>query len=284
MKVFDIFRQIAPPAGVSRLPVNRHATWYTWSKSFRDFLKQNADGLQQLNAPKLIRIPGLNKKYNLSFSSSTTSRLSTNARATLLNFARGLYMMRPSGQMLFFDDLICDYLDGQQLHSLFACLRGAIVETAGDELAAIYSPLISDVGKKNLGFPLHADLYIPQVLFNVFDAVPSDDSGASVFLSVSTLKSIMSRTPKLPSTRRNEIIRLLHEETGVDRFENTYDLLHGNYEWVAALETAMSERQFRIKFQRGQGYMLNDRKWLHGREGQSSPIRKDRLHRLVFGL
>ena len=283
MKTFGIFRQISTPANLSRLPINKYAKWYTWSKSFREFLKEVADDLQKLSVPKLIRVPGL-KKYDQSFSSPTKKYLSLNGRAKLLSFARGLYMIRPARKMLFFDDLICHDLDEQRLHSLFACLRGAIIETVGDELAAMYSPLISDVGKRNLGFPLHADLYIPRVLFNVFDDVPSDDSGASIFLSVSTLKSILSQTPELPCTRRNEIIRLLYEETGVDRFENTYDLLHGDHDWVPALEAAMSQRQFRIKFQHGQGYMLNDRKWLHGREGQSCPIRKDRLHRLVFGL
>jgi len=43
-------------------------------------------------------------------------------------------------------------------------------------MQALYAPLTPG---NNGEFPLHCDMYIPKRLFNVFDDVPDDDSGAS---------------------------------------------------------------------------------------------------------
>lgn len=71
----------------------------------------------------------------------------------------------------------------------------------------------------------------------------------------------------------------IHQE---DRYEENFDLLHGWYEWTEELERRMQQRQLRIKLYSGQGYMLHDRWWLHGREAINGKLTHKRLHRLVF--
>jgi hypothetical protein len=45
----------------------------------------------------------------------------------------------------------------------------------------------------------------------------------------------------------------------------------------------MEQRQLRIKLYAGQGYLLSDRAWLHGRDAPRGGVPINRLHRLVFG-
>jgi hypothetical protein len=131
-------------------------------------------------------------------------------------------------------------------------------------------------------FPLHADLYIPRILFNVFEAVPDDDTGASLFLPVSTLRKLMSGITSLPYEIENLILAIIEQQSEFDGFEVLDNLLHGHWVWVRDLEHAMERKQLRIKLRPGQGYLLDDRKWLHGREAPKGGVPANRLHRLIF--
>jgi len=156
-----------------------------------------------------------------------------------------------------------------------------MVALAGDPRTAMYTPL-GTIGKNAGEFPLHADLYIPTLLFNVFDNVSSEGSSASTFLSVASLRRLIPAVPSLPAARGRAIAALFERETRKDQFEVLYDLLHGEHRWVPALERAMTRRQLAIRLQAGQGYLLHDRKWLHGRAAPDGSVPVDRLRRLVF--
>jgi hypothetical protein len=276
----DIFHPIDPPTVQAGLPINQHATWHTWSKPFSDFLREASPDLRALGAPPLVRLPGL-AQYHMTFSHSSTQWTSVGLQRRFASFAQALHVTRLGPRLILFDRLIGPDLDGTELHALFALFRDALAEFAGDRRAAMYTPL-GEVGKGVREFPLHADLYIPQLLFNVFDNVPADESGASLFLSVSTLRELIPGIKTLPPAVGKRILAMFDRDSTADRFEALYDLLHGEHKWVRPLERVMEQQQLRIKLQSGQGYLLNDRTWLHGREAPNGGVPVNRVHRLVF--
>jgi hypothetical protein len=276
-----IFREIAPPAAYANSPINKFATWHTWSVTFCAFLAQTAAELNRLSAPPLCRIKRL-KTYDQTFSWPLDRWVDADLRRRFISFARSLNAVRPGRKIMLFDGMMGPQLDSKRLHALFALLRGALIELAGDERAAMYSAL-GEVGKAAGDFPLHADLYISTMLFNIFDDVAPDDSGASIFLPVSALRKVVSRVSSLPPRQGKRIMGMFEDGPPKDRFDTLYDLLHGPHPWVKTLEAAMEERQVRIKLQSGQGYLLHDRLWLHGRDKPRDGVARNRLRRLVFG-
>src|ERR1700732_1557781 len=57
----SIFCETKPPAAQSHCPINHHANWCTWSKSFRNFLQEAVSELQRLAAPPLRRVESLDQ-------------------------------------------------------------------------------------------------------------------------------------------------------------------------------------------------------------------------------
>lgn len=277
----SIFRKIDPPSSQASLPINRYATWHTWSESFRVFLCQTAAELRRLGPSRLRRVGGLHV-YDRTYSWSPAKWSDDRIRRRFDLFARSLNAVRPGRRIMLFDGMIVPGLNSAELRTLFALLRGTLIELAGDERAAMYQPL-GEVGKNAGEFPLHADLYIPPMLFNVFDQVAPDDGAASIFLSVAALHKLIPTVMSLPAPKGKAIIAIFERESPTDRFEMLYDLLHGSHRWVRDLEQAMGQRQLRIKLRAGQGYLLHDRMWLHGRDAPCGGVPINRVHRLVFG-
>lgn len=276
----SIFREIKPPAAQADLPINRTATWHTWSKPFLRFLHDATDEIRQLGKPRVLHIRGL--KYGSTYSLSPKRLVDADLSQRFAAFSQSLHGVRPTRKIMLFDELLCAELDAGKLRALLALLRGSFATSATDERAAMYSPL-GEIGKKAGGFPLHADLFIPKFLLNIFDDVSPDDSGASTFLPVATLRRLLRGIKSLPVRKANEIAALFADRLRLDHFDKLYDLLHGSHRWVRDLERSMGQHQFRIKLHAGQGYLLNDRFWLHGREAPHGGVSINRLHRLVYG-
>ena len=275
----QVFSPIPCPPLHRGLPINEFANWYTWSNEFLSFLLEAKAELDKLSTPPLIRLAYVKEKYNYTFSWPADAWSGHRLSKLFDSFARSM----PSSptKIMLFDGLIGPALSSSQLHSLFAILRGTLAHLCGNEIFAMYAPL-GNVGKWAGDAPLHADLYAPQYLFNVFDVVSSDDSGASIFLSFPMLRSLLAIIRHLPAETADEILALMSSNSLEDRFDELYDLLHGSHPWRSGLHRAMKQKQLRIKLRSGQGYLLSDRYWLHGREAVSGPVRKNRLHRLVY--
>jgi hypothetical protein len=130
---------------------------------------------------------------------------------------------------------------------------------------------------------LHADLYAPQCLWNVFDKVPSDGSGPATLLSMPRFFSLAVEVGA-PQTAQATIRSILREERGGERFREFYDLLHVNNEdWAIELSGRAEAAADRLWLRQGEGYLIHDRSWLHGREAPSGGVTTRRVHRLVFG-
>ena len=101
--------------------------------------------------------------------------------------------------------------------------------------------------------------------------------------SVLKLVEILEQVRNISEIDKNRIINCLSENNLHDRYEEFFNLLHGReHKWVEELEQGMKYRQQSIKLHSGQGYLIHDRRWLHGRDHPSRAITEKRLHRLVF--
>jgi hypothetical protein len=278
-----IFEKTNPPSRQAKLVINREACWYTWSESFRSLFPAWSACVKSLSEPELMYFPEL-KKYNYTFTLPCSVIADDRLQRQLMGAVRALYNMRMPRNILLLTRLFDRHLDGHALHYLFAFLRGGLIQLSGNPMSALHTPL-ADVGPKASAFPLHADLYGPQVLFNVFDNVPEDSSGASVFLRKGELGRLMKRIKPMSNTIRHQILDCFGCKIGEDRFRELNDLLHGKENpWVKELERSMKACQLRVKLHSGQGYLIHDRAWLHGREAPKGGVPPNRMHRLVFDV
>jgi hypothetical protein len=274
-----LFERIESPRRQARLALNRHASWYTWSTESLRFLRSWQGYVTKLPTPLLISLPG-DPSYPYTYSLRLSSIRDRSLARELTHMVLGLCQMRPAARVLLFHNLLNENLDGQGIHFLFAGFRAALVRMTGDPNCALYAPLDAADRKD---FALHADLYIPPILFNVFDHVSADGSGASVFLRTSTLRELLPSVPGLPVSVRRTIVARLSEPVVEDGFDQFFDLLHGEgHPWTQPLQKRMKAAQFRIKLYRGQGYLIHDRLWLHGREALVARVGNRRLHRFIF--
>ncbi|HEX8336887.1 MAG TPA: hypothetical protein VF621_09155, partial [Pyrinomonadaceae bacterium] len=148
--------------------------------------------------------------------------------------------------------------------------------------SALYSP-IPTAEADGVEFLLHADLYLPLNLLCVYEEVPEDGTGAIIFLPVPTFKRLLGTVRTLTEEARRQLHRLLDDTHSEDNHDTLVNLLHGReHAWVDELEAAMRAEQFSVNLHYGQGYLVNDRMWLHGREAPGRAGDAKRLHRLIF--
>ena len=275
----EIFRQIPPPTRQARNRVNQYAKWYTWSDEFRTLLKPLSRELRNLRSPTSTHLLG-GKEYDDTFSVALGSLSDRGLARQFKHFAKSLYDLDVANRLMLFTNMLDDELDGSNLRRLFGLLRDALVSLSGDSLAAMCQPIKAQkVGKD---FPLHSDLYIPVILFNIFQDVPNDARGSSLFLPVTEVVNLLRTIKTLPPETRSRIIENLTNTHRDDRYEESFQLIHGGHAWTDELEHRMQQRQLRIKLYSGQGYMLHDRRWLHGRDNVNGRLTHKRLHRLIF--
>jgi hypothetical protein len=108
--------------------------------------------------------------------------------------------------------------------------------------------------------------------------------GASHFVTTANL--INKHMPGLGTINTRTIRRaerILKDEKGKDRYEEFYSLLYDeDQRWSAELQKVLFKESICQKFNKGQGYMINDRVWMHGRGATKGLVNGKRLHRLVF--
>ena len=248
----------------------------TWSNETRELIHEWARMARLLPEPRLVRFGKGEYQYSLTLAAE--ARLTSSMQAKMGEFVNSFQRLRVPSGITCFDQLMDESIDTHTIRSLFAYIRDRLVTLTGDPLAAIYAPLGAVGGPAQGDFPLHSDLYPPAVLFNVFDLVPGDGSGASLFLALASLKRMVDKWPYA----QERLDELLAPHPNEDRYEEFYDFLHGAHPWVGPIEKAMVSEQIVVRLCRGQGYMVNDRLWLHGRQAPTGRVTSTRLHRLIF--
>ncbi len=269
-----LFRRIPPPSS----DVEAQAQWFTWSARARETLSSLAH--HHLPRPRVTYFQ--NTEYGYTLQSKARELVPLELRRRLDALAAAFLRIDCGDRLFLFDNLIGGSIDGRCLQSFFAWVCARIVEITRDPQAAIYAPLGAVGGTAQGDFPLHADLYAPVHLLNVFDEVPADGSGEALLLPAGHLFRCVDELRSMPARARQRVQQLLCEASNTDHYEEFYNLLHGPHRWTSKLESAMTATALRVALTRGQGYMVHDRRWLHGRMAPSSRVRKNRLHRIIF--
>jgi hypothetical protein len=256
----------------------RGVRWLTWSEEFRTFVVNHASELRVLSRPRLIEVRGC-EPYQWTYDASI-GQLDWLDGRTRRSLARVLTKVTPGHDLWVLDRLIDDQIDSRMLLALFVLFRACLVDQADDPSRAMCRPVPR--ASHDRGFPLHADLFVHQKLMLAFDDVAAE-GGASLFLPVESLIRLLRGNPKCPVGIQRRIVSLLTRRHRVDRFDELFDLLHERkYPWVPALQRGMARAQILLQLRQGQGYLIDDRHWLHGRSPSTIPVTTRRFRRLAF--
>ncbi|EYF04129.1 hypothetical protein [Chondromyces apiculatus] len=256
------------------------APWCTWSNEARDLVTAFAKAIGGMAEPALLTRP-VGPNHDVTYSLPVDTVTDPALREGLLALAEALYHRPlPEGGILLLSGLSGGGAGGRAMHSLLALLRDALSALGGDG-SAHYAPIAPAEGARS-AFPLHADLFRSPNLLSVFDDVPADDSGTPVFLSTTRLLTLIHDQGSMPEATRRRIVDLLLDRSGDDRYDDLFDLLHGTHPWTYAIEKRMHAARIALRLRPGEGYLVDDRRWLHGREPQTSDVTSDRVRRLTF--
>jgi hypothetical protein len=275
-----LFTKIPIPGHHRRDIVAVRAHWYSWSSESIDLVRYNADRIHALSYPRCISVPGCEP-----YDSTYTYRLSALPGPLIdlaLDSAESLLRVRPGRRMRFFSGMFSGPFSSPVLHKYFALIRAGVIWIQGDPRSALHAPVHTE--RTDDGFPLHADLFLTNRLWLVFDDVPEGRSGTALFLPRHVLDAAIQANPHIPPSTRERLRRLLDGGMGTDSFDQCFDLLHSRVNpWTASLAKVMKRRRWEITLQRGEGYLLHDRRWLHGRTAVNGHVSSARFRRLVYG-
>jgi hypothetical protein len=276
------FQDVDEPSWFKRSTFTRRLRWLTWSSDVRNHLHKFAKESGNWPEPNHIRLLG-GREFDHTFSHGLERIRTLESAGFYVRLAKAVASIREPGEALLFRELFDDSFDGTHLMHLWAVLRDLIAEQAGQPMAALYAPL-SYVGRSARRFPLHADLYAPQYLWNVFDRVPADGSGAALLLSLEDFFALADKIG-VGNEAQTRFRKCLTDETIGERFRYFYDQMHVNGEtWSDEWGTAAEKAATRLPLGAGEGYLIHDRSWLHGREAPTGGVTVKRVHRLVYGL
>jgi hypothetical protein len=286
-----ILQTIDPPESHRLNNINDYGRWYTWSDQFREFIRVRKSLIELLGKPVLHESIYHDKNrswhpwYQAGGPTYTITESYEQTRdffCDLLPYAMDIVDLSVGTSITLLSGMAGDDLSWEILPTVLASIRDIIAKSAEDSKAALYVPL-GTRGPLAGEFPLHADLYGPNMLFNIFQDVPNDQSGASIFLPLSLFKEIIKALPEVDVTTQDKILATLAGPVEHDRFSEFYHLLHHPaHKWVAPLESAMKAKQLCLKMDSGQGYIINDHKWLHGRLAPNGGVSENRVHRLIY--
>ncbi|WP_268543663.1 hypothetical protein [Candidatus Nitrosotenuis cloacae] len=277
-----LFKSVPVPMRQREYRVGRTSKWYTWSPELRVFLSEWCKKVRKTRYVKRVYLSN-RKYYHDTYSLKPKFINNTKLRKQLDSIADSFYKLKYSKNSIFFTNMIDGSITENGLHCFFACLREILIKKFNDRFSAMYSPIYTrETYEKD--FPLHSDIFIPKILLMLFVQVPKGRTGGTFLLSVEDLKKIFSKIKLLPKEKRKLVLRILKETNrNNDRYDEFFYILHDeDNPWNKELQKLMNRKREYIKLESGQGYLIHDRLWLHGRKRSKSKITIKRLQRFVF--
>lgn len=278
--MYQLFDEIPIPHYHRNKTAARRGRWYSWSPAFLQAIAENLERSEPLPRPGSINVRGCDP-YNTTY----TYRLSA-LPDRLVHFAieagRALLAFRLDHEMRFLSSMLQPPVSSVVLHKIFALIRSGIVQNTKDGRTALHAPVKTK--RKDDGFPLHFDLFLTDKLWLVFDNVPAGRAGRALFLSRAAFEKALLSNRLMPEYKRRRVFELLRATPTEDSFDECYELIHSEeHPWTRLLENICKRESFAIKLRSGEGYIINDRNWLHGRTPVKGAIPANRFRRLVYG-
>jgi hypothetical protein len=222
--------------------------------------------------------------YTLTWHVPVNAIVDSGLRREMLDFARALYLyeLPPEDAVILTDMLNGPGVDGT-LH-LFGWLRAALAAISGEESSAIAAPT-GQSGDEDGSFALHSDMWIPALLFNVFNHVVPGQ-GASLLLSMRDMWAIAADAG-VPAEILTRLAEARVEAGECDYLEQFNGLLYDDHPWTDKVRRGLFAAATEVPMAPGQGYFVNDREWLHGRtplalDALPRELKEDRLYRLAY--
>jgi hypothetical protein len=274
------FRRVEIPPEHRSNTLARQARWLTWGPSVIRFVDSFRSDIDKLHVPRIISVHGC-EPYDSSYS-YILSRLDRRFAEHVLSLSEELLSFRIGTTLNFVTGMLNHPLESLRLWKLFALLRSGLVKLMGDSKSALNAPVFA--ARSDDGFPLHADLFRTERLWLVFDHVADGKGGASLFLPMATLLNIVRSLECIPEEIAKQML-LLVLRVNSDSFDHFFDLLYwDDNPWRLPLARALNRARRRIRLRRGEGYLIHDRHWLHGRDAILASVPRSRFRRLVFGV
>lgn len=277
--MINLFAQIPIPRRHNHDFVARQGRWLSWSPDGVRLIQRNLDRILALPVPTRISVRGCSP-YNDTY----TYRLSALPDALVrfaLDASEALLRTRIGRKMRFFSGMFNKPLSAPVFHKCLALIRAGVVRLNHDPRSALHAPVQPE--RADAGFPLHSDLFLTDRLWLVFDDVPEGESGKALFLPRDAFDVAVRSNSLIPSATRRRLLTLMNGKIQGDSFDEFYDLVYLDKPWTRSLSAAMTSNSWAIKFRSGEGYLLNDRRWLHGRTPVKGRVSSTRFRRLVYG-
>ena len=275
-----LLKPIETPRRHRHEPLAQQADWYTWSDATLHLIEINLERLVRLPNPVSIWVRGCDP-----YPSTYSYRLSALPKALsdfAIETAEALLRVRVGPKLRFTSGMLEPPLTSAVLHKIFALIRAGIAHVNSDPRTALHAPVKTK--RRDEGFALHSDLFLTERLFLVFDNVPPGLSGKSVFLSREVFDTAIAGTTLMPRQQQRKLRRLMRGRVNGDSFDEWFDLVYSSeYPWTRQLGRHVKEASGSIKLRRGEGYLLHDRHWLHGRTPAKGFVSENRFRRLVYG-
>lgn len=253
-----------------------HAPTFTWTAEAKRFLRLLSAGSTGVD----MRLVDGAEPYGLTLTAG--GGIPDALAATVSGSAAELRRLAERHPFAAFRDLLGDGVTTDGIRVLFAILRDELVAQTADPRSALVPP-ITEAPAATSDFPLHADLFGADILFNVFCDVPDDGTGMATFLGVDDMRRALADSGA-PADVAAAAVALVARDTGPrDGFDDLMDLLyHPGRPHSAAFRRLVDTRCTRLRPAPGTGYLLDDKRYLHGRDRSSGNVSPDRLVRLVF--
>jgi hypothetical protein len=260
--------------------VAREVRWVTWSPAVIRRIKDAFEPLVALPVPRQISVRGC-EPYDATYS-YRLSDLNEPLRCFATETAEALLRVRIGKSLTFFSRMFDPPMSPLLFHKCMALMRFGVVQLTGDPRTALDAPVKPE--RHDDGFPLHADLFLTERLWLIFDDVPTGHSGKALFLRRDVFDRVVSMNPLVSAGTRRRIRTLLDRAGGQDSFDEFFDLIYSaKHPWSRSLVRILRNRSWAIKFRRGEGYLINDKHWLHGRTPVRGKVSHARFRRLIYG-
>lgn len=261
-------------------PLAQQADWYTWSPETIHLIEINLPHLANLRNPASIWVRGC-EPYPSTYS-YRLSALPKSLAGFAIETAEALLRVRVGPKLRFTSGMLEPPLTSAVLHKIFALMRAGMAHVNGDPRTALHAPVKTE--RRDKGFALHSDLFLTERLFLIFDNVPPGTSGKSVFLSREVFETAVAGATLMPAQQQSKLRSLMRGQVNGDSFNEWFELVYSSeYPWTGQLGRRTKQLSQAIKFQRGEGYLLHDRHWLHGRTAAKGFVSENRFRRLVYG-